>query len=244
MSDLKLVAPDQPTPLERLLLDAAAKEAPSAEQRARVRQALGLPALPVAPPTSPLRARRGLTLGKAALVLSGSAALVGLLFAVSRQPKSPPPSAAPVRSAPTVQALSQPLPEPVTVPQPAPVAARAPSTAPSTAKTASKAVTKAAPSPSLRPLTDDSTDLSEQLRLIEAARSAVASGNAGAAAQALASYSNKFPRGSFGQEAAVLRIETVDLQGNHTQAAQLARSFLAAHPNSPHVGLVKRIAGN
>jgi len=84
--------------------------------------------------------------------------------------------------------------------------------------------------------------LSEQLRLIDAARAAVAAGNSSAASQALSTYGSKFPHGSFGQEAAVLRIETVDLQGNHGQASALARSFLAQHPNSPHVGLVQRIA--
>jgi outer membrane protein assembly factor BamD (BamD/ComL family) len=84
--------------------------------------------------------------------------------------------------------------------------------------------------------------LSEQLRLIDAARSAVAAGNASAASQALTAYSSKFPHGSFGQEASVLRIEAVDLQGNHAQAASLARAFLAQHPNSPHVSLVQRIA--
>jgi outer membrane protein assembly factor BamD (BamD/ComL family) len=89
---------------------------------------------------------------------------------------------------------------------------------------------------------DSANDLGEQLRLIDAARSAIAAGNAGAASQALSSYSAKFPHGSFGQEAAVLRIETLDLQGNHAQAAALARNFLAQHPNSPHVGLVQRIA--
>jgi len=84
--------------------------------------------------------------------------------------------------------------------------------------------------------------LSEQLRLIDAARAAVAAGNSSAASQALSAYNSKFPHGSFGQEAAVLRIETVDLQGNHGQASALARSFLAQHPNSPHVSLVQRIA--
>src|SRR5689334_6461621 len=51
MSDLKLVAPDQPTALEQQLLNAAANESPSAEQRLRVRLALGLPAVP--PPFTP-----------------------------------------------------------------------------------------------------------------------------------------------------------------------------------------------
>jgi outer membrane protein assembly factor BamD (BamD/ComL family) len=88
----------------------------------------------------------------------------------------------------------------------------------------------------------DDGDLSEQLRLIDAARSAVAAGNASAASAAIANYGKRFPRGAFGQEAAVLRIQTLELQGNHSQAAAQARSFLARHPNSPHVSVVRRIA--
>ena len=91
---------------------------------------------------------------------------------------------------------------------------------------------------------DSGADLNEQLRLIDAARSAVAAGNPSAASAALSSYRSRFPRGLFGQEAAVLQIQTLDLQGNHAQAAARARSFLARHPNSPHVSVVQRIAGH
>jgi outer membrane protein assembly factor BamD (BamD/ComL family) len=114
----------------------------------------------------------------------------------------------------------------------------------SAAASSSKITAKSVSSVSKSPAPADSADdLSEQLRLIDAARSAVAAGNTSAASQALSSYSSKFPHGSFGQEAQVLRIETVDMQGNHAQAAQLAKSFLERHPNSPHVSVVQRIAG-
>jgi outer membrane protein assembly factor BamD (BamD/ComL family) len=89
---------------------------------------------------------------------------------------------------------------------------------------------------------DSGADLSEQLRLIDAARAAVAARNATGASNALNSYRTRFPRGPFAQEAAVLQIETLDLQGNHVQAAAQARSFLARYPNSPHVSVVRRIA--
>ena len=243
MSDLKLVAPDQPTPLERLLLDAAANESPSAEQRMRVRQALGLSAVSMAPPPA-AQTGRGLTLGKTVLgvAIAGSAVVVALLFGVTHKPaplvSNALPAAAPAAA---LNAARNVPPEPVASPLPALETAsdsRAASSAPA------KTVAKVAPSASTRAAASSTEDLSEQLRLIDAARTAVAAGNTSAASQALATYSSKFPRGSFGQEAAVLRIETVDMQGNHTQAASLARTFLAAHPNSPHVGLVKRIAGN
>ncbi|MEO8902465.1 MAG: outer membrane protein assembly factor BamD [Polyangiaceae bacterium] len=248
MSDLKLVA-HQATPLERLLLDAAANESPSVEQRMRVRQALGLAAVSLMPPPPPPTGG-GLTLGKGAigLAVAGSAVAVALLFAVTHRHRAPPsslvasaPPSSLVASAPLVanvpraaELKAASTPEPVASPLPAQeVTSDAP------AANAPRSVAKLTPRAH-----NASDDLTEQLRLIDAARTALAAGNAGTAAQALATYNSKFPRGSFGQEAAVLRIEAIDRQGNHTQAAALARSFLAAHPNSPHVSLVKRIAGS
>jgi len=228
MSDLKLLPPDPPTPLERLLLDAAASEAPSVEQRLRVRQALGLPTAIVVPTA---QAGRSVVLAKAVVV---AAVVVGaaLLFVLSgrgrteRAPASAPAVAQFAANPPPALTSEAPSPAVEAAPQP-PVAAKPP------AKSAA-GVTHPAP--------ESGSDLSEQLRLIETARSAVASGDAATASRALSSYSSQFPRGTFAQEAAVLRIETVDLQGNHTQAAALARGFLARHPNSPHVGLVQGIA--
>lgn len=247
MSDLKLVA-DQPTPLERLLLDAAANESPSVEQRMRVRAALGLAAMTVPPPTVAPAGRAAL-LGKAAIggVIAASAVVALMLSGALH--KAPAPKAALVATptvapspAPQVQ-LAAPA-EPVASPLP-PVepASDTASTGANAARSTAKSVSSVSKTVTSTPAPADSAaDLSEQLLLIDAARAAVAAGNASAASQALSSYGSKFPHGSFGQEAAVLRIETVDLQGNHGQAAALARTFLAQHPNSPHVSLVQRIA--
>jgi hypothetical protein len=250
MSDLKLVA-DQPTPLERLLLDAAANESPSAEQRMRVRAALGLAAMTV-PPPAVAPAGRAALLGKAAIggVIAASA-IVALMLSGALHRAAPAPKAALV-AAPTVapspllapQAQLAATAEPVVSPLP-PVepASDAASTGTSALRSTAKSVSSVSKTVTSTPAPADSaTDLSEQLLLIDAARAAVAAGNSSAASQALSSYGSKFPHGSFGQEAAVLRIETVDLQGNHGQAAALARTFLAQHPNSPHVSLVQRIA--
>lgn len=238
MSDLKLVAPDQPTPLERMLMEAAKNEAPSAEQRTRVREALGLAAIVAAPPVAPKAAARLGTAAKLALgSVIGASAIAALFFSgVLHQAAAPAVSPAPIApAAATVVAVAPVTPEPVASPLPPLEAPAAPK---SSAKAAVSSVSKA-PAPA-----DSAADLGEQLRLIDSARSAVAAGNANAASQALASYSSKYPHGSFGQEAQVLRIETVDLQGNHAQAAALAKTFLAQHPNSPHVSLVQRIAGH
>jgi hypothetical protein len=245
MSDLKLVAPDQPTPLERLLLDAAANESPSAEQRMRVRAALGLSAMTVPPPVAQgARAGRFITLGKGAIggAIVASAVVAFLLSGAGHKPapqnaRVSTPAAVP-SPAPALPKVAEPVVSPLPPVEPAPEKTSTSAPLKATAKSVSS-VSGASKSPAPA---DSANDLGEQLRLIDAARSAIAAGNAGAASQALSSYSAKFPHGSFGQEAAVLRIETLDLQGNHAQAAALARNFLAQHPNSPHVGLVQRIA--
>jgi len=246
MSDLKLVSPEKPSPLEQRLLEAVANEAPSAEQRLRVRLALGLPATAVSVAPAPVASvgRRALLLkaGGAGLVVISIAA-VALFLGLGR---GLPPVSSSVTQQSTAAATAAPV---SAVVGDAPARAPAPSAAPEVA-----APSNAAPSPDAREVSavgkrsakpaaaENGADLSEQLRLIDAARSAVAAGNASAASAALSSYRTRFPRGPFGQEAAVLQIETLDLQGNHAQAASLAHSFLARHPNSPHVSVVQRIA--
>lgn len=239
MSDLKLVAPHEPTALERQLLNAATNESPSAEQRLRVRLALGLPAF--APTAAPVAQA-----GRRALVLKGAAGALIVMSAallwfsgIGRTPELHPvldTSSIAVPSAASLPEQSLRAPEALVQPVPAIV----PSV--DAASDTKRVTQQAARSAAAAPPSASGEDLSEQLRLIDAARTAVATGNATSASAAIASYTSRFPRGIFGQEAAVLRIETVDLQGNHAQAAALARSFLARHPNSPHVNVVQRIA--
>lgn len=245
MSDLKLLPPDQPTPFEQRLLDAVANESPSAEQRARVRLALGLPSVaPATTSVAPVGRRASLLkAGGGLIVVSG--AMLALFFALDRKPSSVAKPAAAI--------VTQPI------PAASPTAAVAePSSQPSAAMPTIEPAPSAVPTPTNRDARDESTptkraskvasadsnaDLSEQLRLIDAARAAVAAGNAAGASSALNSYRTRFPRGPFAQEAAVLQIETLDLQGNHVQASAQARSFLARYPNSPHASVVRRIAG-
>jgi Outer membrane lipoprotein len=242
MTDLKLVAPDQPTALERQLLNAAANESPSAEQRMRVRLALGLPAVAAAPPPVAKAGRRALVMkGAAGSLIVVSAALLWF-SGVGRTPQLSPVLGNPSITVPTAAFPAvQPTPTPEPVAQPLPPID--PTDSASDSKPSAKQAARAASSPSSATSVESGADLSEQLRLIDAARSAVAAGDAKSASAAIASYTSRFPRGAFGQEAAVLRIETLDLQGNHTQAASLARRFLSRHPNSPHVNVVQRIVG-
>ena len=64
----------------------------------------------------------------------------------------------------------------------------------------------------------------------------------GSTSRFLDTYAAKFPRGSFGQEALVLRIRAIDQAGDSARATALAKSFVARFPNSPHVARLKPIA--
>ena len=246
MSNLKLV-PDDPTPLEKLLLDASRAEQPSDDHKTRLRTALGI-GLPLSSPLSvpppaaaPGQAAAAGTAPAAAVSKSaayakvavgiGVAALIGA-FAFTRQHDAAPASAPPAKSPAVADVVAppatvvqvqeaapavSPLP-PVETPAPAAHAARGDASASATA------------------------DLSEQIRLIEAARAGVAAHDPRAASSALDSYAAKFPRGSFGQEALVLRIRAIDQAGDSARATALAKSFVARFPNSPHVARLKPIA--
>ena len=248
MSNLKLV-PDDPTPLEKLLLDASRAEQPSDDHKAGMRALLGIglplsgplaaapPGVhpPVAASMAPAAAGLGksATLAKVALGL-GVVALLGALALTHKNDVAPSPV---VAAKPLVQApVLAPSPDlapalevaPVVSPLP-PVEAPSPVTpAPHVARTDASAAPDA--------------DLSEQIRLIEAARAGVAGHDAKAATAALDAYAAKFPRGSFGQEAMVLRIRAIDQAGDSARATALAKSFVARFPNSPHVARLKPIA--
>jgi hypothetical protein len=242
---LKLV-PDDPTPLEKLLLDASRAEQPSDEHKARMRAMLGfglplsgpLAAPPLAPPgqaaaglTPPVSAlSKSATLGKVALGV-GLLAVVGALV-LSRQHDVGPGPAPVVAVKPAIEVapaapVVAPAPEPVPEVSPLP-----PVEAPLPAARAARGDSSAAAS----------DDLGEQIRLIEAARAGVAAHDAKAATSALDAYAAKFPRGSFGQEATVLRIRALDQAGDTARATAMAKAFVARFPSSPHVARLKPIA--
>ena len=253
MSNLKLV-PDQPTPLEKLLLDASRAETPSEDHKAKLRAVLGI-GLPLSGPVSvppaagavsgtqvgaggaapsaaggAAAATKSTTFAKAAFGVA-AVALVGafmLLQKPAAQAPSAPASPAPVRVAATAPVAVTAAVEAAPAVSPLPPVEEAPAAAPRVAR--AEASSSAA------------ADLSEQIRLIEAARSGVAAHDSKAALSALDGYAAKFPRGSFGQEATVLRIRAVDQAGDSARATAMAKSFIARFPNSPHVARLKPIA--
>jgi hypothetical protein len=243
VSNLKLV-PDDPTPLEKMLLDASRAELPSEDHKARLRAMLGIgvplsgplaapaPAPAAAPATQaaasmapPAAAVAKSTTAVKVAVGLGIVAVAGALWLTRERdmaPVPPPPVVTPVAAAPAP-------------PLPAEPAAVSPLPPVQETTAAPRARSSAAPAPAAE-------DLSEQIRLIEAARAGVASHDSKAALAALDSYSAKFSRGSFGQEALVLRIRALDQAGDFARATALAKSFVTRFPKSPHVARLKPIA--
>lgn len=86
-------------------------------------------------------------------------------------------------------------------------------------------------------------DLREEIRLLDQARSQIRSGAAARALTTISQYRSQFPRGSFLQEASVLRIEALAASGNRGLATAEAKRFLARHPRSPHVARLERLIG-
>jgi hypothetical protein len=243
MSNLKL-APDEPTPLERLLLDASRSEQPSDEHKARLRAALGIGVPLSGPLASPPQvadpagnaastgAATGLgkSAGLAKLALGvGALGVAGALWFTQRSEVSPPLA---VRPSPVVQAA------PATVPAEPSAVEVAPEVSPLPPVVRSASAPRARVAPSAA----STDDLGEQIRLIEAARAGVAARDSRAALAALGDYSTKFPRGSFGQEASVLRIRAIDQAGDSARATAMAKAFIARFPTSPHVARLKPIA--
>lgn len=75
--------------------------------------------------------------------------------------------------------------------------------------------------------------LAEEVALLDRAREAVASGDAGRALAALDDHTRRFPGGALGQEALVLRIEALSMRGDRAAATRLGESFLKSFPQSP-----------
>jgi len=137
-------------------------------------------------------------------------------------------SAAPV--APLVGEALEPAPAPVAIATPEPAATRdARASAPASAAAAAGSVAPA-PAPSLF----------EEQRIIEAARAAVARGDAPTALATLDNYDRAYARGQFGPEALALRVEALSAAGQSSRARSLAAEFERRYPHHP---LLARVQG-
>ncbi|MFO0610017.1 MAG: hypothetical protein U0324_43060 [Polyangiales bacterium] len=125
------------------------------------------------------------------------------------------------------------MPAPAVAPTPAPVVAPAP-------------VPVALPSPAVvaRPRPQPAPDtLAEELRLLNAARRALAAHQLDDAARPLAEHARRFPRGQLAEEREATAALVTCARGDRDASARAAERFLRAHPRSPQGPRVRRACG-
>ncbi len=220
--------------LERELLQAAqSRRLPDSERRALwAGIALSLPAqpgpLPVPPPgaaASQLGAY--LTKGKLFLAMLAGLGLGAVGLSVWSSSSAPPTTVATVPSSPALPAATPPVIEAPAIVQ-EPVVAEEPSKAALEAK----------------PRVSAASQLREESAAVLEARAALRAGDAPRSLALLSQARARFPRGALGQEREALTIEALSRAGQAAAAQRRAKAFLAAHPQSPYVADLRRIAGD
>jgi hypothetical protein len=223
------------TEFERRLLEAAGAERPPAELSARMAGALGLPPSPGLGPLPTAKLGGGwLSVGVIAAALGGAYG-AWTLAQPAKEASSPAPAVSSVKSTALdvspQSVIEPPAAAPVEPLPPAPANSQA--TLPRGSKGSSEA--NAAP---------ERGDLREEIRLIDAVRSALAAHAPAEAQSLLKRYAARFPGGTFAQEAAVLRIEALEQSGQHQKARALSRDFQSKHPSSPLSERLRRLSAN
>lgn len=107
---------------------------------------------------------------------------------------------------------------------------------PEPAHTAGRAAPAPVPSSS-------SGQLGREVRLIDAARAALAQGNVALATSRLAEYRQTASTGVLDREARVLQIEVVYRSGDRAKATALARAYEQEYPNDAHVARLRALTG-
>jgi len=105
-----------------------------------------------------------------------------------------------------------------------------------------------APSETLKPTTGsrpsaEKSSIADEMRVLDEARRALSAGDGAGTIHALDAYRKQFPRGSFSQEAVLLRIQALVQVGDHAAARALAQRFRDRNPNSPHLRRIESILG-
>jgi hypothetical protein len=250
------------TDLERRVLDAAARELPSVELTEKMQKALGISlaagalaaaakataaGAKVSGAASPAFAWPAISVGVLALAVTG--AVVGLrsnanhhaantaaATALSPAPAVAPIITTPATAAPAFSSLA------VAAPAVAAPAVAAPTpvlVAPATERPAAAVVVHARHHRTVA----RASELRAEIALVDAARTAVATGADDRALALLQRYDASYPGGTFRPEAAALRIEALDHLGRTAQARTLASKFIATHADSPLADRVARLTG-
>jgi hypothetical protein len=155
----------------------------------------------------------------------------------------PAPTATPAAPSPPLSATSEVEAQPrTTTDAVAKITTTAATTTPKTThKQQALPRTPLAPKPSLRdePTPSQSSTLSAQVALLDAARTAIAAGALTEALRLSDRYRADFPSGQLAPEAEVVAIEALTLRGERQAASERAARFLARYPGDPHTARVK-----
>lgn len=155
-------------------------------------------------------------------------------------------------SASVATAIPSELPAPMVVHRDVPVPATvrsAPSVEPAVAAVAARAEPPSVPAPA--PIAEPAATtaarvpasyLDEQLALLGKARAALDANDAAGAMRALDAYGARFPQGSLGEEAELLRVRATAHSGDSAGARRLAEAFLKRHPTSPYAARARSFA--
>jgi TolA-binding protein len=151
---------------------------------------------------------------------------------------SPPSQATPAPTLPASAVLPTTRPRPA--PQlglPAPAAAESSSSAETTAQQPALGSFALEPPPA-RPAT-----LADEMRLLDAARRALADRDASTALSRLASYESAFPNGALQPEESVLKVRALLAAGNRAAAEALGKRVIERAPRSEHADAVRAVLG-
>lgn len=97
--------------------------------------------------------------------------------------------------------------------------------------------------PPAEPKPLDASSLEREMRLLDAARSALTRKDAGAALSTLARYRSEFARGSLAPEAQVLEVRALLQAGERARASALGARVIAADPAGRHADAVRALLG-
>jgi hypothetical protein len=226
------------TDLERRLLEATANEQPSPELSERIAQGIGISAAAIGAAASGTALGTGVAAPKAA---AGSTALlpwisVGVLGLVVAG------AVVGTRAWRTSVRQERPASPAVSAVVPPPTATAPVEFAPAAVAESSPSVTATAPT-HRRPVAAATSDLRDQILMVDAARAALVAGAGERALELLRHYQDRYPAGSFRPEAAALKVEALTKLGRNAEARVLAERFVAEYGKIPLADRVARVAG-
>jgi hypothetical protein len=212
----------------RKVLASADRDRPSAASRERALGVLGIAGTASLAPLPGSSAAAGATKAAWAGVVKivGIVTASGVMVAGAVHYLSPP--AAPPAPAPVVVPAATTVEVPPVIPQPTETATIEPP------PSATASVIPPKPKP---------PSVADELAVLDRATAALRDKNPKAALAALDDHDARFPKGAFGFQSDVLRIEALAQSGNMDAARARGHAFLTAHPNAPEAARVRSLIG-